>query len=436
MSKKIEIRKIVKNIGWLFFDKVMRMGIGLIIGIWITRYLGPSQFGQLSYSLALIGLLTACSSLGMQTTVVRDLVWFNEKRGEILGTSLFLQIIAGVVCYLLLIVGMPWISADLQNEKIIIYILGLMLIFKVGEVINFYFESMILSKYVVWISTSVFLIFALFRYILIEKGFTITAFAWAATLEILVCTVFTFWFFHKLFRTKTKLSVSKVYARELWLSSWPMMLSSIAIIVYMRIDQIMLAHIKGASEVGLYSAALRLSEAWNFIPIIVTSSVFPRILKMKNQNKEKYRESVSYLFGLMILISITIALPVTLFSSSIVKFLFGLSYQRAGTVLAIHIWTSIFVFIGIVSSQWMVAENLQKVNFRRTLVGAILNILLNLILIPRYSIVGAASATLISQMYVGFLSDLFNLKTRPLFNEKIKALSILKSPKKLFNLFG
>jgi O-antigen/teichoic acid export membrane protein len=204
-------------------------------------------------------------------------------------------------------------------------------------------------------------------------------------------------------------------AKAMLRNSWPLILSGIAISLYMRIDQIMIKEMLGEREVGLYSAAVRLSEAWYFVPVIVTTSLFPAIVNAKKISQELYNKRLQRLYTIMIYSAVGVALPVTFMAESIVVTLYGIHYQNAGLVLSIHIWAGIFVGLGVTNGSWFLAENLQKLATLNTLIGAALNVVLNYFLIPVYGIAGAAFATLASYGVAAYLALFLYRKTRSQF---------------------
>jgi len=220
-----------------------------------------------------------------------------------------------------------------------------------------------------------------------------------------------------------------VVGKKLLSNSWPLIISAIGITVYMRIDQIMIKEMLDEKSVGLYSAAVRLSEIWYFVPMIIISSLFPAIINAKKISQEFYHKRLQRLYTMMVWMAIGIALPITFYSNWIITFLYGAAYIEAGKVLMIHIWTSVFVFLGVAFSQYLLTENLTKISLYRTVSGAFINILLNLIWIPKYGIIGAATATLISQFATNYIFDIFNKQLHKQL--KMKTLSIIWP----FNIF-
>jgi O-antigen/teichoic acid export membrane protein len=228
--------------------------------------------------------------------------------------------------------------------------------------------------------------------------------------------------------------LKKDIAISLLKDSWPLILSGVVISVYMKIDQVMIKEMMNNEAVGQYSAALRLSEVWYFIPMVIANSLFPAIINAKNQSEKLYYDRLQKLYDFMTWMAIFIALPMTFLSDWLINLLFGEEYHQAGNVLMIHIWASVFVFLGVASSKWFISENLQKYSFYRTLTGAIINILLNYIMIPLYGILGAAMATLISQSIASYFFNITNKKLRYTF--LLQTNAILLPLRKLGVKFG
>jgi len=417
--------KIVHNISWLFFDKILRMGVGFFAGVWIVRYLGPEQFGLLSFATAFAGLFGAFATLGLQGIVVRDIVRNPNCAPETLGTTAILQLIGGIAAYLIVLVAIAYIRPDDSIARTIVAILGSKMLLKASEISVYWFESKVLSKYIVWVQNGVFLVFAAVKVILILQQASLIAFVWTMLAEAVVVAIILLGVMSKYGLLLTKLRVSAKRAKLLLKDSWPLLLSSVSITIYMQIDKIMLGHMIGDEAVGIYSVALLISELWYFIPMVIVASTFPSIIESKKLSEKQYYARLQKLFDLMIVISVGLALLATFLSTSIVILLFGEAYRDAGIILSIHIWAAVFVFLGVASSKWYLIENLQRTMLIYGIFGALLNIFLNFILITRFSFYGAALGTLLTAFFVNFLIDLINVKTRKIFLLKLRALNII-----------
>jgi O-antigen/teichoic acid export membrane protein len=426
ISHRPNLLRIINNINWLFFDKILRMVVGMIVGLWFARYLGPLQFGVLSFSTAFVELFSCIAAVGMQTIVVRDVVRDPNHKEVTLGTAAALQFVGGIISYCILVASIFWFRPEDILTKSIVVILGSVMTFKFLDIAQYWFESQVQSKYTIWVQDSTFIVFSIIKVLLIMQGAPLIIFAFLIAIESLIATLILFFIFNIRGVKTFKLSIRFERAKTLLADGLPLFFSSISIMIYMRIDQIMISEIIGDKEVGIYSAAVRISELFYFIPVVILASIFPLIIREKQRSTENYNFYFQRIYDLMVWMSICVALPITIFSNSVVIFLFGLAYEGAGPVLAVNIWAGIFVALGIASSKWFVAENKQILSFKRTGIGAITNIILNFILIPKFGILGAAYATLASYAIAAMFIDLAQMETRDMFLMKLRA----------FNVFG
>ena len=424
ISHRPNLVKIVDNIGWLFFDKILRMGVGLLVGVWIARYLGPEQFGLLNFATAFTGLFGAIAGLGLQGIVVRDIVRSPESARLTLGTASVLQIAGGLISFLLILGVIAYLRPDDTLSRTIVAILGGTMLFKASEIAIYWFELQVQSKYTVLVQNSVFLVFAAIKAGLILNHAPLIAFVWAMLAEAGVAAFILIIVMNRLGPRLTSLIISTNRAKTLLKDSWPLIISGLSIMLYMKIDQIMIGQIIGDEAVGIYSAASRISEVWYFIPMSIVASVFPAILEAKKHSEAQYYARLQKLYDLVTAISICIAIPMTLASNMFIEILFGKKYTEAGTVLAIHIWASIFVFLGVASSKWFLIENRQWLNLERTLIGAFSSIGLNFLLIPKFGVTGAAIALVSSQAISSWLYDAVHPATRKIFFMKLSSMNI------------
>ena len=413
--------KYIKNTSWLMAEKVLRMALGLFVGVWIARYLGPEQFGLFSYAQSFVALFAVIATLGLDGIVVKELVNDEYNRETLLGTAFVLKLIGAIFVILLLTASLFIQSSDYTTSSLI-FVIASATVFQSFNVIDFYFQSKVLSKFVVICNVVTLLLSSLIKVVLILNEAPLITFAYAILFDSF-CLALGFIFFY--FKSNLSLfnwSFDKDKARLLLSESWPLILSGLVISMYMRIDQIMIKNMLGSSEVGQYAAAVRLSEAWYFIPMVVSSSLFPAVINAKKVSQELYYSRIQKLYDLMAWTAICIAIPMTFFGDRVINFLYGESFSDAGGVLMVHIWSAVFVFLGVASSKWFISEGLQRYSFYRTVSGALLNIALNLLLIPEYGIYGAAIATLCSQMVASYLFNLMNHKSRITFIMQSRAL--------------
>lgn len=416
------LRAIIANTGWLFADRILRMGASLIVGVWVARYLGVQQYGLFNYALAFVSLFSPIFTLGLDDVVVRHLVRQSSNKDEILGTTFWLKLLGGIAS-VLLAVGTIFFLGEHEALKIwLVAILAMAGIFRAADTIELWFQSQVQSKYTVIAKNTAFLLNSAIKIALILTKAPLLAFAWITLAEFAMSAI-------------GLLIVYQVKGSSLWLWRWsfsaaktlmkeslPLVFSGFAILIFMKIDQVMLGQMVGNSEVGIYSAAVRVSEIWYFIPGAIVSSVAPSIYTVKEKSESLYYQRIGQLLSLMTCISLAIALPMSFLSDKIIMVMFGSGYAEAGAILAVHIWTSLFVFMGLATSPWFIAEGLNHVSLGKTLFGAILNIILNLLLIPKYAGLGAAIATIISQAAAAFLCNAFDSRTQKIFKIQVRSL--------------
>jgi polysaccharide transporter, PST family len=416
------LQRILGNTAWLFFDKILRVAVALSVGVWVARYLGPERYGALNFAAAFVALFGALATLGLDGIVVRDIVRTPEKKYEILASAFVLKLGGGIIAFCVSLIAMRIMRPLDSQTQWLVGIIAAGMIFQAFDAIDLWFQLQLQSIYAVCAKNAASILIAISKVLLILNHASLIAFAWAGLTEIVIGAMGLFWAYRvtnqHLASWQLHLSTSKALLRE----SWPLILSSLAIMMYMRIDQIMLGQILGNKEVGLYSAALKFSEVWYFIPMVIVSSVMPNLTETIYASPELFYQRLKHLFTILIRIAYAIAIPMTLLSRPLLVQLYGKEYAGAGAVLSIHIWASLFVFLGVGMSPWILNEGLTKYSLFQTVSGAMMNIVLNLLIIPSYGAIGASISTVISQGFSAFLSNLLLPKTRTIFKYQLKAL--------------
>jgi PST family polysaccharide transporter len=385
------------NVGWLSFDRILRLGVGLLITVWIARYLGPEEFGILNYAVAYVGLFLPVAMLGLDQVVLRDLVQHSDRSGETLGTAFGLKLFAGIASYAMAI-SVAIVSKP--NEPLLhtmIALVGGVLISQSMDTVDFWFLSQVRAKNTVIARNASFLVVSCVRLGLLIGSASLIAFGAAAALEA-VLTAIALLVAYRLtaghFRTWR---LTRQRAWELMRVSWPLVFSHIAITIYMKIDQVMLLELlQDEMEVGVYAAAVRISEVWYFIPTAIVSSVMPALIRSRQTDSALYEKRTQQLLSKLAILAYAVAIPVTLLAAPMVHLLFGSEYGAAAPTLAVHIWAGLFVCLGLAQNAWLINEGYTRFTLVSTVCGAVLNIGLNFALIPTYKSLGAAVATLVS----------------------------------------
>ena len=388
-------KKYFTNTSWLLAERITRLVISFVVNIYVIRYLGPNDFGLLSYAISFAALFATLSTLGLDSLIIRELVKEPGKRDTYLG-SVFLMKIFGSVASYVLIAATVLLTNESSFTIFLILLIAASTLFQSFNVVDFYFQSKVLAKFSVVVQFTTAMLMAAIRLLLIHLHAELWLFALAVTLESAFWAIGFVIIYKKQGLKILNWKYDKETALQFIKDSWPLILSGLAVSVYLKIDQVMIKKMLNNQEVGYYAAAVRVSESWYFIPMAITASLFPAIVNAKKVSRILYMNRLQKLYDLLAWMSIIIAIPVTIFSGPIVKLLFGPEYSSSAGVLTVYIWAGVSVFLGVGSSQYLITENLTKLSFYRTFLGMIVNVILNLILIPKIGIVGAAVATLVS----------------------------------------
>lgn len=422
LEGRLNLQRILANTGWLFSDRVLRLGVGLVVGIWVARYLGAEQYGIYNYALAYVGLFGVLATLGLDTITVRDLVREPVRQDVILGTVFGLKVIGAVVACLMVTTAISVQRPADGLMRLIVFLLAGGLALHAFDAIDFWFQSRVQSKYTVIARNTAFLTTAVIRVLLIQLEAPLLAFVVAGLGEVALGATGLIVAYRRQGGRLRAWRFDMGCAGQLLKESWPLILSGLAIMIYMRIDLIMLGELVNDRAVGMYAAATRLSEVWYFIPTTIVSSVFPSIIEARKRNEAEYYRRLQQLFDLMAGLALVIAVPMTALSSWVIYVLYAAEYAAAGPILAVHIWAAVFVFLGVAQSPWDVAEGLTRLALMRTVIGAVVNVGLNLLLLPTYGGLGAAIATVVAQACSACLANALSRKTRVILRLQLRAL--------------
>ena len=420
--KVIFSNSIFQNISWLFLDKILRLGVGLFIGVWVAKYLGPEQFGNWNYAIAILAVLSALSTLGLDQVVIKKLLDFPELEEKLIGNAFFLRFWGAILASALAIIY-SYLFA--KNDRMLLYIVILTCLnlwFQSFDIIDLKFQSILKSKITVIIKNSSFLICSAIKIYLIVTKRHLLFFVFISLLELIlgaIGLVKQYGFFKVI-----KWRINFHFAKGLLKDSWPLTLSGIIILLYMRVDQIMIANFLNNSAVGLYSVSVRFTELWYFIPGIFVGSLFPKLIQIRHD--PKYQKLLINLFKTLFIISFLISVLISFSAEKLILYLYGKNFLDAAFALKISIWTGIFVFWGVGAGNILVIENLNKHNFYKSILGLGINIILNFIFIPKMGINGAAISTLISQAFASYLYYLFPKKTRHIFVLQSRSILFFK----------
>jgi len=421
-------QKYFKNTGWMFLGRIFSLIVSFLVGVYIARYLGPENYGLFNYVISFVGLFGFLSSLGLNGILNREIIKDHNRKDALIGTSFYLKV-AGSILAILTVFIVSIISTDDNFTLILIWLFSLKYIPQAFDVVDVYFKSQVLSKKVVIANVTAGLVSSILKLLLIflDKGIF-----WLTTIYILDSFLIAFillFYFKKMGEYFRKWRFDLNIAKDLLRDSWPLILSGVAVGIYTKIDQVMIKNMLGDEQVGLYAVAVKLSELWYFIPAIITMSLFPALVNAYKKSEEIFNKRISNLYFFMFWCSFLIAISTTFLAKPVIEILFGQQYLGSITVLQIYIWSGIFVFLDFTSTKYLLIANYTKIYLNRAIIGAVINVSLNFILIPKMGIVGGAISTLIAYALAIF-SILFYKKTR---KHSLLIIDSIIGFKKIFN---
>jgi O-antigen/teichoic acid export membrane protein len=388
---------VIHNSGWLLVDKMMRAILGLLVAAWVARYLGPSQFGELAYCIAFVAIFQSISLLGLDGIAVREIVGDGKHPGVILGTIFRMRFAAGLICWVTVTL-LYGLSNNLQLDS---FLLGALvaggLIFQSADTIDLWFQSQLQSKRTVLAKLLAYLISNGLKVALILLEAPILAFAGAIMFEAMLNSLMLYLSYRR-FPTLKSWEYSLLASKKLLSESWPYILSTVSIVIYMRIDQIMIKSLLDEKSLGLYAAIIPLSSFWNVLPMILCMSVAPYIAKIKNSDNVKFEIIMLKLFRAALIFSVLAILVTLLLSKPVISLLYGPAYEGAADILNIYVFTNAPIFLGVVQGLWFINHKKPHLALLQTISGALFSIFGNLLLIPVFGLKGAALTAVIAQL--------------------------------------
>lgn len=406
--------KILKNIYWAVLGKVINIISGLLVGILVARYLGPKSYGLMNYVISYVTLFSIFANFGLDNIEIRELSKLNAKVNIILGTNFIIRLILSIITVLLIIVSLLIFESDSFTFWMII-IYSISLILSSFDVIRTYFTSIILNEYVVKTEISRTIIGALIKVVILFLHLSLEWFIIASAFDFaLVSGGYIFSYRKKVGRISDwsfDINVAKYFLKE----SFPLLLSGTAIIIYQKIDQVMIRNMIDNGALGQFAVASKISEISIFIPAVIAQTLTPILVKAKHKDIDDYKRKRLQFMDIMLWGAVGMSFVMCIAAYPIVRILFGLKYLDAIPVLQIMSWKAIFVALFSATGQIIIIENIQKYAVYRNIFGCFISVAINFLLIPYWGIIGSALATVITMSFTGYFSHLIIPQYRYLF---------------------
>lgn len=411
--KSILHNKEIRNTSWIIGGKVAQMALSLVVGVWSTRYLGPSNYGLLSYISAYNAFFTSLCTLGITSTVmVSELTKKPDEEGTTLGTTIGLRLMSSILS-VVMIVSLVYLTDDGDPLLVWIAILSSIgLVFNVFDVIEYWFLKRHMSKITAVASFIGYCITSVYKVFLLVTGKSVLYFAFATSVDYAVIAVILFVMYKKNDGQKLKFSLSR--AKEILSVSYHFILSGMMVAIYGQTDKVMLKLMLSETDVGYYSTASSVSTMWVFVLSAIISTLSSAIVRLKKEgNEEAYKRKNRQLYGIVFYLSICVSMLITIFAPLIIRVLYGEAYRGAIGPLRIITWYVAFSYMGVARDIWLVCENKQKYSKYMYMIAAVVNIGVNYLLIPEWGASGAAVASLMTQVLTSILIPLLWRDMRP-----------------------
>ena len=408
--------KSFSNACWIIGCKLIKAVLTLVTTMITARYLGVSDFGVINYAAGLVAFVVPIMKLGIDSVLVHQIVEKPDAEGEIVGTSIVLNLISAFLC-ILGIGAFVCIANRGEEETIIVCVIySVLLVFQAVEMLQYWFQAKLMSKYSSMAMLFAYIIVAASQILMIVFKVNIYWFALSYSIDYLFISLILLIAYAKKGTQKFKFSFKR--AKELFSISKYYIVSSLLVTVFSQTDRIMLKLMIDSEATGIYSSAATCAGMTSFIFAAIIDSMRPVIFQVaKDEDKTLFHKRMTELYSVIIYFSLIQCVVITLLSPIIIKIMYGEEFAASVNALRIVVWFTTFSYLGSVRNVWMLAENKQKYLWIINLSGALGNVILNLILIPIMGVNGAAVASLCTQI---FANVIIGYIVRPIsFNNKL-----------------
>lgn len=417
--------KEIKNAGWLIGGRVIKMILSLFVGILTARYLGPSNFGLISYGGAYVTFFSALCTLGLNSVIIKDFVDKPAEQGEAIGSALVLRLLSSILSAAM-IVG--FVCVVDKNEPLTILVVAMCSfgpVFNIFEMFNYWFQNRYQSRVIATATLIAYIVTSVYKVILLMLQKNVLWFAFATSVDYIVIAFFLLAAYKKY--NGPKLSFSVLKSKSLLNVSKHYIGSSVMVAIYGQTDKLMLKQMVDETEVGYYATAVAICSMWTFVLQAIIDSMYPTILRLKNQDLEAYNKKNRQLYAIIFYVSCVVSFGFLVFGKLIIEVLYGQEFLPAVGVLRIVTWYTAFSYLGVARNAWVVSEGQQK--YLKYMYGcaAVLNVILNLAFIPFMSGIGAAVASLITQIFTSVVLPLFFKGMRPNAKLMLEAIVFKKT---------
>lgn len=386
----------VKNAGWIIGGRLANKALAFLVSILTARYLGPSNNGLIGYVTAYVTFFASICNLGINSVIIKDFVDNPEEEGAAIGTTLVLRAVSSALSAVM-ITGIVWLMDRDPLTVLVAALSAVGLLFQVFDTLKKWFQAKLQSKYVAIGTLIAYVAVSAYRLVLLATGKSVSWFAMATSVDYLAVAIFLLWAYRR--KGGPRLSFSMKKAKQLLKASSSYIIAGVMVSVYASTDKLMLKQMLDEASVGYYVTAVSLSTTWTFLLEAVVDSMYPSVIQSYNQDKALFEQRNRQLYAIVLYCALFVSLVISLLARPLISVLYGAAYLPTVGPLRIICWYTAFSYLGVARNAWMVCENKQKYLKYLYIASAVLNVALNLLLIPYWGPTGAAVASLVTQIF-------------------------------------
>lgn len=397
--------KLISNAAWIVGGKIMRGVLSVVVTMLTARYLGPQNYGTINYAAGVVAFAAPLMKLGLSAILVRELVNRPKEEGVVLGTVTGLNMLSSVLCIIGITAFAAIANAGEVETILVCTIYSFLLLFQALEMVQYWYQARLLSKYSAIATMCAYLCTVLFQTFLLISKKNIYWFSASNSIEYAVLAVILL----LIYKTKggQKFSFSFVEAKKLLSVGRYYILAELMVVIFAQTDKIMIKHLIDSEAVGYYAAAATCANLCGFVFAAIIDSARPVIIEAKQHSSTEFQRMMILLYSVIFYLALAVIIVITLFAPLIIRVLYGIEYIAAVGPLRLIVWYIAFSLFGSVRNIWILAEEKQQYLWRINICGAITNVILNAIFIPIWGVMGAALTSLVTQFFtnvvVGFL---------------------------------
>ena len=400
-SQPKKIKQIVRNAGWIIGCKLIKAVLTVVVTMITARFLGPSNYGLINYAASITAFVIPIVKLGIDSTMVHEIVERKNQDGAVIGTSLLLNITSAVLCIFGIGVFTSIANHDETDTILVCIVYSISLIFQATEMIQYWFQAKLLSKFSAIAMLISYCVVTGVQILLIVNSASIYWFALSHSIDYALISLVLIIVYKR--KCNQKLFFSRVVAGEMIQKSKYYIVSSLMITIFAQTDRVMLKLMIDNTAVGYYSAAITCANMFAFVFAAIIDSMRPTIFEDSRISTEKFENGLVGLYSIIIYSSLLVSFLMTVFSPIIIRILYGINYMPSIAALRLVVWYTTFSYLGTVRNIWIIVNNAQRYLWIINLSGALLNIVLNYILIPVWGILGASFASLMTQIFANVI---------------------------------